>query len=149
MLYIIKCQDDRLDFPNPTRFRVCFTTCQCHMSHWQKSRLYCELFCFSQAILNSLEYLILTGSCVFERKDRELTGLSLKLRSIKCQNDASDLLDPTRFREIFVFQPVNVTCHIDSSRYHCEFFCFSQVTLNSLACFDSNWNLYFGHKRSE
>ena len=45
----------------------------------------------------------------FRKKGWAFTESSFKLKIIKCQNDALNLLDPTRFRESFVSLPVNVT----------------------------------------
>ena len=68
--------------------------------------------------------LTLIGICIFERKAQELTESSFKLRIISCQNDALDLLDPTRFRECFVYRSVNVTCLIDSLVITVNYFAF-------------------------
>ena len=79
-------------------------------------RHHCELFWFPQTILDNFEYFdSYYGICNFKITGLELT--EFKFRVIKFQNDALDLLNPTRLKECFVSRPVNVSCHIDSSRH--------------------------------
>ena len=61
------------------------------------------------SILDSLEYKYSHLNLYIRKKGQELRESSFKLKIIKCQNDALELLDSTRFREYFVSRPVNVT----------------------------------------